>query len=245
MTIFLTSNIGGSYKKDGKRIATRLYENNALLKNIKDRWTDKSKVLIIGGAADDIVVNDSIKDIFIKAFSMSDLSVDKMDICDERDLKLVEMINNYDAVILTGGHVPTQNGFFTEINLRNYLKEYEGIVFGISAGAMNCAGTVYAQPEYDGESINPNYKRFIEGLAITKYNVLPHYQDIKDDVIDGKRLFEDITYADSFGHRFYAIEDGSYILIENDVATLYGEAYLISEGKIEKICDKGNSICLK
>lgn len=211
-----------------------------MLRNIKDRWIDNSKVLIVGGAADDTAVNDSIRNTFVSAFAMSDLTIDKMDICDNRNLGIIEDINDYDAVILTGGHVPTQNKFFEDINLKKYLKDYQGIVIGISAGSMNCADTVYAQPELDGESIDPNYRRFIKGLGITKYNVLPHYQDIKDDMLDEKRLFEDITYADSYGQRFYTLEDGSYILIENEAAILYGAAYLISEGKIEKICDKGN-----
>lgn len=240
MKLFLTSNIGGSIKVDGKRVPTRLCEDNDMLRNIKDRWIDNSKVLIVGGAADDTAVNDSIRDIFVSAFAMSDLMIDKMNICDNRNLGIIEDINDYDAVILTGGHVPTQNKFFEDINLKKYLKDYQGIVIGISAGSMNCADTVYAQPELDGESIDPNYRRFIKGLGITKYNVLPHYQDIKDDMLDEKRLFEDITYADSYGQRFYTLEDGSYILIENEAAILYGAAYLISEGKIEKICDKGN-----
>lgn len=240
MKLFLTSNIGGSIKVDGKRVPTRLCEDNDMLRNIKDRWIDNSKVLIVGGAADDTVVNDSIRNVFVSAFAMSDLTIDKMDICDNRNLGIIEDINDYDAVILTGGHVPTQNKFFEDINLKKYLKDYQGIVIGISAGSMNCADTVYAQPELDGESIDPNYRRFIKGLRITKYNVLPHYQDIKDDMLDEKRLFEDITYADSYGQRFYTLEDGSYILIENEAAILYGAAYLISEGKIEKICDKGN-----
>lgn len=240
MKLFLTSNIGGSIKVDGKRVPTRLCEDNDMLRNIKDRWFDNSKVLIVGGAADDTAVNDSIRNIFVSAFVMSDLMIDKMDICDNRNLGIIEDIKDYDAVILTGGHVPTQNKFFEDINLKKYLKDYQGIVIGISAGSMNCADTVYAQPELDGESIDPNYRRFIKGLGITKYNVLPHYQDIKDDMLDEKRLFEDITYADSYGQRFYTLEDGSYILIENEAAILYGAAYLISEGKIEKICDKGN-----
>lgn len=240
MKLFLTSNIGGSIKVDGKRVPTRLCEDNDMLRNIKDRWIDNSKVLIVGGAADDTAVNDSIRNIFVSAFAMSDLMIDKMNICDNRNLGIIEDINDYDAVILTGGHVPTQNKFFEDINLKKYLKDYQGIVIGISAGSMNCADTVYAQPELDGESIDPNYRRFIKGLGITKYNVLPHYQDIKDDMLDEKRLFEDITYADSYGQRFYTLEDGSYILIENEAAILYGAAYLISEGKIEKICDKGD-----
>ena len=51
---------------------------------------------------------------------------------------------------------------------------------------------------------------------------------------DGTRI-EDITYPDSYGREFYALKDGSYVLIENGTTTLFGEAYLIKDGKKKQI----------
>lgn len=48
-----------------------------------------------------------------------------------------------------------------------------------------------------------------------------------DDILDGQRIFEDISYSDSYGREFYALEDGSYFIIENQTTTLFGAAYLI------------------
>ena len=107
---------------------------------------------------------------------------------------------------------------------------------------MNSAEVVYAQPELEGESVDKNYQRFLPGLGLTKLMVLPHYQDIKDDMLDGRRLFEDITYPDSVGREFYALEDGSYFLVENNETTLFGAAYRIKDGAIKQICEKGQSI---
>ena len=109
---------------------------------------------------------------------------------------------------------------------------------------MNCAERVYAQPEEDGESTDKNYKKFISGLGLTNINVIPHYQVTKNFTIDGQRLFEDVTYKDSIGEKFYALVDGSYIYSEKGKETLFGEAYLIAEGKIEKICSKDEKIIL-
>ena len=80
------------------------------------------------------------------------------------------------------------------------------------------------------------------GLGITSLMILPHYQNTKDEVLDGKRLYEDITYPDSYGRKFYALVDGSYLLIENNTATLFGEAYLIKDGNINQVCEKDQSI---
>ncbi|WP_341273369.1 Type 1 glutamine amidotransferase-like domain-containing protein [Lactococcus lactis] len=106
-----------------------------------------------------------------------------------------ELISEVEVVILAGGHVPTQNIFFQQINLKNELKTSNKIIIDFSAGSMNCSEEVYAQPELRGESLDPNYKKFFKGLGITKSQILPHYNLIKNEYLDGKRLFEEITYT--------------------------------------------------
>ena len=174
------------------------------------------------------------------AFRISGLPCACVDVWDHRteDFSL-EVLYTYDVVILGGGHVPTQNEFFRSIGLWEKIARYPGIVIGISAGTMNCAQWVYAQPELEGESVDPNYSRVLPGLALTQINVLPHYQMVKDFMLDGKRLFEDITYPDSMGNCFYALVDGSYIISCGGIEMIYGEAYRIADGEIQKICDEG------
>jgi len=64
-------------------------------------------------------------------------------------------------------------------------------------------------------------------------------------MLDGRRLYEDITYADSVGHPFYALVDGRYIFVENGRAEIFGEAYLILDGRIHMICCEGGHKPLK
>ena len=109
---------------------------------------------------------------------------------------------------------------------------------------MNCADTVYAGPELEGEAIDPLYERWITGLGLTDINIFPHFQSLKDDYLDGLRLIEDITYADSIGHEIIALNDGSYIMLEDGKTTLYGEAYKILDGKQWQICKDGESLSL-
>ena len=149
--------------------------------------------------------------------------------------KAPELVKSSDLIILAGGHVPTQNLFFNRIGLRRLLKDYTGILIGISAGSMNSAEIVYAQPEREGEAADPAYQRFLPGLGLTKTMLLPHYQENKDDILDGQRVYEDIAFSDSYGRVIYAIPDGSYLLIKNGKEELRGEAYRISEGKMSQI----------
>lgn len=240
--IYLTSHIGGSRRENGKRIPTVLMPDNGLVESLKRQWKENTNILIISADPDAIEINDSIRSVFEISFPLSGLPVNEMVICDRRNPEVLREMAKYDIVILAGGHVPTQNAFFEEIYLKEILKDYEGILIGISAGSMNSAEIVYAQPELEGESIDKEYQRFIPGLGITNLMILPHYQAIKDDVLDGKRLFEDITYPDSNGREFLALVDGSYITIEKEQTTLYGEAYLIKDGEIRQICRKDESV---
>ena len=180
-----------------------------------------------------------------ESFEKSGIDFESMDILDGRnEEKACELIKNAEFIILAGGHVPTQNRFFEKIGLGGLLKDFDGVLMGISAGSMNSAETVYAQPELDGEAIDTDYKRFLTGLGLTKTMVLPHYQAIKDDVLDGMRVFEDMAYPDSMGREFYAIPDGSYILIKDGRQELRGEAWLIKDGRLEKISELDEKIIL-
>ena len=145
-----------------------------------------------------------------------------------------QLVAHSDLIVLAGGHVPTQNVFFQKIGLRKLLQGYSGVVMGISAGSMNCADVVYSQPEEPGES-SPEFARFIPGLGLTNLQILPHYQKVKNDYLDGKRLYEDITYADSVGNTFYALPDFSYIVDDGKGAVLFGEGYRLRNGILEQL----------
>ena len=174
-------------------------------------------------------------DIFM-GFANAGVHFSAYQVLDERNAhKAAELVKSSDLIVLAGGHVPTQNAFFRKIGLRKLLENHPGVVMGISAGSMNCADIVYAQPEEPGES-KPEFQRFRQGLGLTKIQILPHYQKVKGDILDGKRLFEDITYADSMGNTFYALPDFSYIVDDGNTITLYGEGYRVCNGEMEKIC---------
>lgn len=142
------------------------------------------------------------------------------------------MLSHCDFLVLSGGHVPTQNAFFRKIRLRHLLHKFSGTVMGISAGSMNMADTVYVQPEEPGES-DPDFVRFAPGLGLTAVNILPHYQKVKDNYLDGLRLYEQITFADSMGHEFFALPDNSYFYQDDDGLLLCGKGYRIRDGIME------------
>ncbi len=245
MKLILSSSIGGSVKENGIRIPVPLFTDNGFLDMLKQDWVGDAKVLMIVSSPDDSDKNDVIYGCYAHAFPVSGLSIASMDLCDGRNPEAVARIPEMDVVLLSGGHVPTQNAFLKKIGLKERLRNFSGMVIAMSAGAMNCADLVYAGPELAGEAIDPDYQRWITGLGLTDVNILPHYQSLQDEWLDGMRLLEDITCRDSVGHELIALNDGSYIVVDNGRHTLFGEAYRIRDGTIEMICTDGGSIVLK
>ncbi len=245
MKLFLTSDIGGSYKENGTIKPCALYGSNHLSERIREHWPIEPKCLMISSDPENEEINDIYKTVYEEAFKISNLPFSGFDVCDRRnENKLADMLYDYDVILLAGGHVPTQNRFFSKIHLQELMKSYDGIVIGISAGTMNCADVVYAQPELDGEAIDPQYQRYLDGLNLTKINILPHFHDVKNLTVDGLRILEDISLPDSKIRPFYALTDGAYVFVADNKSILYGEAYLIKDGSIKKICETDESIKL-
>lgn len=180
-----------------------------------------------------------------ESFESAGFCFDRFTVLDGQNQKeAADWIYQADLIILAGGHVPTQNRFFSSIHLKNLLHTFQGTLIGISAGSMNSAETVYAQPELEGEATDPTYQKYLQGLGLTDKMILPHYQLIKDLILDGLRVMEDITYHDSYGKQFYALPDGSYLYIDEKIQTICGEAYLITDGKLSQISQAGKCITI-
>ena len=245
MILFLTSSPIGIYRSEETPDYSGFNPANGMVEELRRHWVKNSRCLLISAFPDEFSVNDRMREDFEGILEDTDLSVSCMDICDSRNgQEKADALHSYDFIILGGGHVATENAFFRKIGLAERLIGFEGIVMGISAGSMNCARMVYAQPEMPGEALDPGYRRFIPGLGLTEINILPHYQAVRDDVIDGLRLMEDITFPDSMGRTFYAIVDGSYLFRTDSCEEIRGEAYRIRDGRIEQITGEGETFFL-
>ena len=136
-----------------------------------------------------------------------------------------------------------------EADLKRLLEALEKksgkcVLMGISAGSMNAASLVYAQPEEEGESLDPKYERFLPGLGLTDVKIIPHYQRIRDRILDGKRLFEEITVPDSMGRYLYLLSDGSYLYTNGDISRIYGELHIMKDGVIRRVANEGGVTAL-
>ena len=245
MILFLTSSPCEDNVPEGVRLPCIFFERNGFAANLRRFVQPGGRFLVIAAYPDEHARNDEMASTFAGCFAYHGMGFSAVNVLDSRNqADAAGLVQSSDVILLSGGHVPTQNAFFRQIGLRELLADYPGVVMGVSAGSMNAADTVYVQPEEAGEAIDPDFVRFTQGLGLTDKNILPHYNMVRDNILDGMRLFEDITYPDSRGHSFYVLMDGSYILEHDGKSTLYGEGYLLHNGVMERICEESASIPL-
>ena len=214
----------------------RLNPANGFIKLLTQHLSSEVRALFVCADPQAYDFNDCYAADVKEAFEVEGIIFSSCEVLDNRTAyQAVRLVERADLIFLAGGHVPTQNAFLNSINLANLLKNNKQVLVGTSAGSMNAAECVYAQPEEPGEGISKDYRRFLNGLGITKVQLIPHYQETKDYLLDGLRLFEDITYPDSVGHTFYAICDGGYLYGNGSEERIFGEAFRIKDGVLSHI----------
>ena len=240
MILYLT----GSPTRFGEE---RFTEDNGFLADVRASLArvcggGKPRVLLVSAAPDDIGFTDSVLQGMSACIRKSGIETASVTMLDRRNAgRAAELVAQAQWVILCGGHVPTQNRFLHELGLKKLLQGFGGVVMGCSAGSMNCAGRVYSHPELPGEATDPRYRRWLEGLGLTELQIIPHLWQVRHAQVDGLRLFEDVAFPDSWGHRFYTFPDGGYIKVEDGRSTLFGEAFEISRGAMRRICEENKT----
>lgn len=224
-----------------------LNPENGLAERLRAALPAECAAVYVCSAPDDPSRTDRYARLAKKSFEAAGFVFRGFTVLDRRNqADTAALVRQADLLVFAGGHVPTQNRFFREIGLRQALAGFQGVILGVSAGSMNCFGLVYAPPELKGEALDPAYPKYYEGLGLTDTMLIPHYQILKTDVVDGLRLMEDIVYPDSAGKTFYAIVDGSYLYLDTDARRqeICGEAFVIENGALTPLSAAGGVVPL-
>ena len=241
MTLFLT----GSPTRFGEPAFT---QDNGFLAEVKTALADVTggkppRVLLVSAAPDDKGFTDSVLKGMSDCIHASGIETESIVMLERKNAgEAPELVKWAHWIVLCGGHVPTQNNFIHEIRLKELIQNFPGIVMGCSAGSMNCADDVYSHPELPGEALDPGYQRWLKGLGLTHIQLVPHMEQVRYAQVDGLRLFEDVAFPDSWGHRFYTFRDGGYVIQkEGRPAELRGEAFEITRGAMRRVSEENKS----
>lgn len=228
MVIFLTSNIGGIKKVGNKKVPEKFTNSNGFLNNMKKHIKRNNKFVLIASNPDSYEKNDIYLNMDIKALDLSGIKFKEYVVLDNRNKNdIFKVLNNASLIFLCGGNTYEQNKFFNDIKLKDYIKDIDACIVGISAGSINSAEDVFNSPESEDDLNNPSN---LKGLGITSFNIEPHFKN-RDNKIQ-----MDSIIKESYNRVIYGIPDGTYILQD----TIYGECFKIYNGEIQKICQNNN-----
>ena len=243
-TVILTSYLD-FYEKDeqGNKIAHNFGNDNGILDYLKANIKKYDNFLFVANGME----GDKSEAYFQLACDSFNLTLPFKNydfLCPRTRNRAKELIENADFIFLCGGHLPTQNKFFNDIELKALLKNTNALIVGGSAGSMNCADKVYCPPELEEEVLDEHFNRYLKGLGLTNINIMPHFEEYQKMVICGKKYIDDIVVPDSYKIDIIALNNGSYIVIKNGKSTIYGESYLIRKGQITQINENNNTVNL-
>lgn len=232
-TIFLTSDLNHYHKVDGEKIANEIDNKNGLVDQLKDSLNGNRALLYIAADPKDAKKVELYANILFEALKLSNIEFDNYYILDEESKSCAkEYIDMANVIFLSGGNTFSQNKFFDEINLKELLKNYSGIIIGQSAGSINLAKNVFNSPEEMKDS-DPIY---LEGLGLTDINIEPHFKFEDKYFNEAEEYNRDYILKESKKRNIFGLCDGSHIKID-DKTIIYGKSYLLSNGEINLICN--------
>lgn len=224
MRLFLASNIGGIKKENGNKMPVKFFEDNKFLKNMKESIKDYNKFVIISSDPDNYKLNDNYLKLDTEILALSGLKFKESLVLDNRNKEDIgNILKNSSLIFLSGGNTFQQNMFLNAIKLKDYIKETDACIVGISAGAINSAEIVFSSPENEKDLTR---SVILKGLALTTINVEPHF-----DLDNPNKIQMDSIIKESNNRIIYGLPDKSYIF-NNKV---YGKCYRIYKENIELI----------
>ena len=249
MVTFLTSSFI-KYQPIDSYTPHPIDESNHFGDNLRKYWVPDSRFLFFSNDPCDTAGAEHSLQEMLDAFSLSGFSISESrcfhnqyidDYCEKNGCNvttapydaLKDALQWADVIYIAGGHGPTQNTFMKKCHLRDLINDpcvFDGICIGLSAGAVNAAHEAYLLPELEGESTDPAYIRFTEGLGLTTLNIVPHLEFEQTVILDRKKLIDEIVAADSFGRDIYMIDDGSYFVLRNGLTEFFGSGLLMQNG---------------
>ncbi len=203
--------------------------SSQIAKLLKKDLNQKNNIVFIASSPENFIKNDTyvygnnnnitglknhLKEVMeIKKVTIIDNRVDKS--------KAKEHISKADVVYLLGGNPLNQLKFIKNNNYDTVLKDYQGIILGTSAGAMNLSKKSYYSKDED-------YSKsfFYDGIGLVDITIDPHFEITNKTQIEEAKIF-------SQKHSIIGLPDSSAIRITDDEISYIGDHYPFHNGIME------------
>lgn len=197
-----------------------------LAQSLETIITNRGTLIYIASSPKDFETTDYYKDITVGWFAKIGIEFERVVVIDDRksQAESKSLIREASVILLAGGITLNQMEFLKRSDLVSELQRYEGVVMGISAGAINMAVDSFYSADEDH-----SLTQFYDGLGLVGISVEPHF--LPDDV---KRLeLEILPYSNEAD--IYCLCDDSAIIVKDGERCYLGDVYLASKGVLSKI----------
>jgi len=202
----------------------------ALLCDIPER----KSLVFIGSDPSDYSFNIEQFDIAMRWLEPVGVIFDEYSLVDNRTTKEAtrRLVKCASAIFLLGGKAAVQRAFLDEYGLHAAIKESSATsIMGVSAGAMNMSAKWISSKYISMGSMRytAGETKFYDGLGLDNFALEAHI-DIENTKLIGNDLFPLSQTID-----VYAASYESAIRVKNGEMKFFGDVYLISESKIQKM----------
>ena len=196
-------------------------------KNLKNIITDTKNLLFIASNPEVFDKTDNYSQRIFNFFKDIEIDFESYTVLDKRmsDDEQKKSFSKTSCIFLMGGETLTQYEYLKQQNLIEYLLDYNGVIIGLSAGAINMAErSVIA---------NPNYSpvRIYNGIGLADITVIPHFHEITADYIKEEIL--PLTYDSTI----YGLYDDAIISVNNRTKKHSGTIYKLKQGNMKLLSD--------
>ena len=194
-------------------------------KNLKIDIIEKNSIVFIASSPIGFEKSDYYFGINKQWFDLIDIKFSDYYLLDNRiDMeKAKKYLKEFSCIFLMGGTTREQINYLKESNIIEELKNYKGVIIGLSAGAINLAiKSLHLKNEKENETI------IYDGIGLIDKTIYPHFS-MEDDKI----LKELLKFSNKL--KIYGLCDYSTIIKRGLETIFFGDIYKIENSKIEKI----------
>lgn len=131
-----------------------------------------------------------------------------------------------DVVWLAGGDSPKQFQYLQKYGLDTVIKQHQGVIIGMSAGAINMAETAICTV-----SCGHDRQEIYQGLGCVEISVEPHFERSN---LSGEVRELSVNYT------IYGLCDESMIVCTDGTMEFVGDVYRIRDGQVEPMEGTGH-----
>ena len=188
---------------------------------------DCKNIIFIPGGMGKNSKTDKYVNTDVEWFREIGIDIENVDIFDVNmnEETLEEKINNADIIFLMGGDTIRQFEFISKLNISEKIKEFQGAVIGVSAGAINLGKISICSKDIDDGVENT---KIYYGIGRIDYTFEPHFE------INNGELLKSELFPASNKFKIYGITNNTALKVSNEkeIDIIKGDLYIINNSEV-------------